>query len=95
VTATTPDGKGELAGVSQRDAPDIRRLGTWSKEARQLQPQPSGVHPQKPPEDEEASADLEPFDDFPALNTESCRVWRLLAHLGQEIFWLDDITTRS
>jgi hypothetical protein len=55
------------------------------------------VHPQTPREDEEeeAFAEPEPFDDFRALKTESCRVWRPLAHLGQEIFWLEDITTRS
>lgn len=59
-----------------------------------LQLQPSGVQPQKPPEDG-ASAALEPFDDFPALNTDSCKVWRLLAHFGQVIFWPEDITRRS
>jgi hypothetical protein len=36
-----------------------------------------------------------PFADFPALNTESCSVWRLLAHFGQSISWLADITMRS
>jgi hypothetical protein len=36
-----------------------------------------------------------PFADFPALNTESCNVWRLLAHFGQSISWFADITMRS
>jgi len=38
---------------------------------------------QQPPE--EASLDEAPFEDFPALKTESCSVCRLLAHFGQSI----------
>jgi hypothetical protein len=50
---------------------------------------------QQPPESDAALEDEEPFADFPALNTESCNVWRLLAHFGQSISWLADITIRS
>jgi hypothetical protein len=50
----------------------------------QLQPQVLGVQAQ-PPEVEEATFDPEPFTGFPALKTESCRVWRLLAHFGHSI----------
>jgi len=42
-----------------------------------------------------ALEELVPFADFPALNTDSCSVWRLLAHFGQSISWLADITMRS
>jgi len=51
----------------------------------QLQPQVLGVQAQ-PPEAEDGVADAEPFDDFPALKTESCSVWRLLEHFGHSIF---------
>jgi hypothetical protein len=34
----------------------------------------------------DAFAEAEPFEDFPALKTESCKVWRLLAHFGHSIF---------
>jgi hypothetical protein len=50
-----------------------------------LQPQVLGVQPQ-PAEPEDAAADAEPFVDFPALKTESCRVRLLLAHFGHSIF---------
>lgn len=52
------------------------------------------MHPQLPADDE-ASAALLPFADFPALNTESCSVWRLLVHLGQAISCFADITIVS
>jgi len=52
------------------------------------------VQPQAPDlaEDPEEAV---PFADFPALNMESCSVWRLLAHFGHSITWLEDITMRS
>jgi hypothetical protein len=52
------------------------------------------VQPQLP----EVAADsdeADPFADFPALNTESCSVCRLLAHFGQSISWRADNTMRS
>jgi hypothetical protein len=52
------------------------------------------VQPQ-PPEEEVALEEEFPFVDFPALKTESCKVWRLLVHFGQSISWLADITMRS
>jgi hypothetical protein len=52
------------------------------------------VQPQ-PPEAGAALDELFPFEDFPALNTESCSVWRLLAHFGHSISCLADITIRS
>jgi hypothetical protein len=51
----------------------------------QLQPHVLGVQVQ-PPEEGDAVVDAEPFEDFPALKTESCSVWRLLAHFGHSIF---------
>jgi hypothetical protein len=51
----------------------------------QLQPQVLGVQAQ-PPEAEDAVVDPEPFEDFPALKTESCSVCRLLEHFGHPIF---------
>jgi hypothetical protein len=42
-----------------------------------------------------ALEELVPLADFPALNTDSCSVWRLLAHFGHSISWLADITMRS
>ena len=48
-----------------------------------------------PAEGEAAGEDAPPFDDFPALKTESSSVWRLLSHFGQAISWLADITMRS
>jgi hypothetical protein len=51
----------------------------------QLQPQVLGVQAQ-PPEAGEADVDAEPFEDFPALKTESCSLCRLLAHFGHSIF---------
>jgi hypothetical protein len=59
-----------------------------------LQPQELGVQ-QQLPESDAALEDEEPFADFPALKTESCSVWRLLAHFGQSISWPADITIRS
>jgi hypothetical protein len=50
-----------------------------------LQPQVLGVQAQ-PPEAEDDVADAEPFEDFPALKTESCSVWRPLEHFGHSIF---------
>jgi hypothetical protein len=52
---------------------------------RQLQPHVLGVQAQ-PPEAGETVVDAEPFEDFPALKTESCSVWRPLAHFGHSIF---------
>jgi hypothetical protein len=60
----------------------------------QLQPQVLGVQAQ-PPEAEDAVVDPEPFEDLPALKTESCSVCRPLEHFGHSIFWLADITSRS
>jgi hypothetical protein len=51
-----------------------------------VQPQPPGADV----EEEEV-----PFADFPALNTESCIVWRLLEHFGHSISCRPDITMRS
>jgi len=51
----------------------------------QWQPQVLGVQAQ-PPEAGDAFVDVEPFADFRALKTESCSVWRLLAHFGHSIF---------
>jgi hypothetical protein len=65
-----------------------------SSSLSQSQPQVLGVQAQ-PPESEEALADAEPFEDFPALKTESCNVWRPLEHFGHSIFCVDDITSRS
>jgi len=59
-----------------------------------LQPHELGVQ-QQPPESDAALEEELPFADFPALNTESCSVWRLLAHSGQSISWPADITIRS
>jgi hypothetical protein len=59
-----------------------------------LHPQEYGVQPQ-PLEAEEEPEEAVPLEDFPALNTESCSVWRLLAHFGHSISWLADITMRS
>jgi len=36
-------------------------------------PQECGVQPQ-PPEEDDALEEADPFEDFPALNTESCNV---------------------
>jgi hypothetical protein len=60
----------------------------------QLQPQVLGVQAQSP-EAGDALVDAQPFEDFPALKTESCNVWRPLEHFGHSIFWLADITSRS
>ena len=61
----------------------------------QLQPQECGVHPQ-PPDIAALSEDaLAPFADFPAVKTDSCNVWLLLAHFGQAISCRADITMRS
>jgi hypothetical protein len=51
-----------------------------------------GVHAHPP--DEALEAEL-PFEVLPALNTDSCKVWRLLAHLGHSISCFEDITMRS
>jgi hypothetical protein len=61
------------------------RTDMQSSRSPQLQSQVLGVQAQ-PAEPEDAVADVEPFVDFPALKTESCRVWRLLAHFGHSIF---------
>jgi hypothetical protein len=61
------------------------RADMQSSRLPQSQPQVLGVQPQ-PAEPEDAVADAEPFVDFPVLKTESCRVWRLLAHFGHSIF---------
>jgi hypothetical protein len=66
------------------------RSSSWA----QLQPQVLGVQAQ-PPEAGDAVADADPFEDFPALKTESCSVCRPLAHFGHSIFCADDITSRS
>jgi hypothetical protein len=52
------------------------------------------VQPQ-PPEVDASLGEAEPFVDFPALNTESCSVCRLLSHFGHSMTWLEDITMRS
>lgn len=44
---------------------------------------------------EEADLAEEPFDFVLVLKTESCKVWRALAHLGQAIFADLDITSCS
>jgi hypothetical protein len=59
-----------------------------------LQPHELGVQ-QQPPGSDDAPEEEVPFADFPALKTESCSVWRLLAHFGQSISWPADITMRS
>jgi hypothetical protein len=56
-----------------------------SSRSTQLQPQVLGVQAQ-PPEVGAALIDAEPFEDFPALKTESCKVWRPLEHFGHSIF---------
>jgi hypothetical protein len=56
-----------------------------------LHPQELGVQQQPP----DAMLEEFPFADLPALKTESCSVWRLLAHLGQSISCPADITIRS
>jgi hypothetical protein len=48
-----------------------------------------------PPEADAVLSEVFPFADLPALKTESCSVWRLLAHFGHSIFWPADITMRS
>jgi hypothetical protein len=58
------------------------------------QPQVLGVQPH-PPEAEGAPEVAEPFEDFPALNTESCSVCRLLAQFGHSISCRADITMHS
>jgi hypothetical protein len=65
-----------------------------SSRSPQLQPQVPGVQAQ-PPEAGDALVDVEPFEDFPALKTESCNVCRPLEHFGHSIFCVDDITSRS
>jgi hypothetical protein len=65
-----------------------------SSSLSQLQPHVLGVHAQLP-EAGDCAVDAEPFEDFPALNTESCNVWRPLEHFGHSIFCTDDITSRS
>jgi len=60
----------------------------------QLQPQVLGVQAQ-PPEAGDAVSDAGPWEDFPALKTDSCIVCRLLAHFGHSIFCVDDITSCS
>jgi len=59
-----------------------------------LQPQVLGVQAQLP-EAGDGAVDAEPFEDFPALKTESCNVWRPLEHFGHSILCVDDITSRS
>ena len=49
----------------------------------------------QPPEGEVGPEEAAPFEDFPALNTESCSVCRLLAHFGHSISCRADITMRS
>jgi hypothetical protein len=66
------------------------RSSSWA----QLQPQVLGVQAQSP-EAGDALVDAQPFEDFPALKTESCNVWHPLEHFGHSIFWLADITSRS
>jgi hypothetical protein len=56
-----------------------------SSRLSQWQPQVLGVQAQLP-DAEDVVFDAEPFADFPALKTESCNVWRLLAHCGHSIF---------
>jgi hypothetical protein len=70
------------------------RADMRSSSSSQLQPQVLGVQAQ-PPEAGDSIADADPFEDFPALKTESCIVWRLLAHFGHAIFCVDDITSCS
>jgi hypothetical protein len=70
------------------------RAGIRSSRLCQLQPQVLCVQAQ-PPEAGDSIADADPFEDFPALKTESCSVWRLLAHFGHAIFCVDDITSCS
>jgi len=60
----------------------------------QLQPHVLCVQAQ-PLEADDALLDADPFADFPALKTESCSVWRRLAHFGHSIFCPADITMRS
>jgi hypothetical protein len=60
-----------------------------------LQPHELGVQQQPPPESDAELEDEDPLEDFPALNTESCSVCRLLAHFGQSISCPADITMRS
>jgi hypothetical protein len=50
---------------------------------------------QQPLDVEVALEEAAPFVDFPALNTESRSVCRLLAHFGHSICWVSDITMRS
>jgi len=61
---------------------------------RYRQPHEFGVQPQ-PLDAKVALDEAVPFADFPALNTESRRVWCLLAHFGHSISWRADITMRS
>ena len=57
------------AGLAQIAAEAIEKKKWWLKSENQWQPQPRGLHPHAPPENEVASAAPE---DFPAaLKTES------------------------
>jgi hypothetical protein len=53
------------------------------------------VQPHPPPEAEDSTAEEDPFEDFPALKTESCNVRRSLAHFGHATFCFADITMDS
>jgi len=58
------------------------------------QPQEFGVQAH-PLAADAALSELFPFADLAVLKTESCSVWRLLAHFGHSICWPADITMRS
>ena len=49
---------------------------------------------QAQPPDDAPEAEL-PFEDLPALKTDSCSVCRLLAHFGHSMLCAEDITMRS
>ena len=53
------------------------------------------MQPQPPADEKEIPAEEDPFEDFPALKTDSCSVRRSLAHLGQAIFCDADSTMDS
>jgi hypothetical protein len=74
--------------------PQTEVCATGTPRVRYRQPQVLGVQPH-PPEAEGAPEEVAPFEDLPALNTESCSVCRLLAHFGHSISWRVDITIRS
>lgn len=83
-----------LANARDRISSGGRRQAISLSYSSYWHPQECGVQPQ-PPETEGLLEDADPFVDFPALNTESCNVCRLLSHFGHAISWLADITMRS